>query len=128
MRPKQATDQVIQICELIKLYPLNKRDRSNLSNYLYGVQPRGVKDAAAAIQESEGPKLSSKTYRQLYETASGFIEADSTEVVLRCIDREFAGLRFDSDKSETDPWYIAPPLEQLAQIAESENIGCRGSH
>ena len=122
VRPQQATDRVIQICDLIKLYPLNKRDRSNLSAYLYGVRPRGVKGAAAAIQEYEGPKLRGKTHRQLYEIASGFIEADSVAEALRCIDKGFAGLRFDSDKSETDPWYIAPPLEQIAQIAESENM------
>lgn len=123
MRRQQATDRAIQICDLIKLYPLNKRDRSNLSDYLFSERPRSVEEAAAAIEEYAGPKLSGKSHRQLYETASGFIEADTVAAALRCIDKGFTGLRFDSDKSETDPWYIAPPLEQLAQIAESEDMG-----
>ena len=42
VRPQQATDRVIDICDLIKLYPLNKRDRSNLSQYLmFGVNYSG---------------------------------------------------------------------------------------
>ena len=40
VRPQQATDRAIQICDLIKIYPLNRRDRSNLSEYLYRVRPR----------------------------------------------------------------------------------------
>ena len=126
VRPQQAMDRAIQICDLIKLYPLNKRDRSNLNDHLYRVRPRSVTEAVAAVEEYEGPKLSGKTHRQLHETASGFIEAETVAAALRCIDKGFAGLRFDSDKSETDPWYIAPPLEQLAQIAESEDMDADG--
>ena len=122
VRPQQATDRAIRICDLIKLYPLNKRDRSNLSEYLYRVRPRSITQAAAAIEGYDGPKLSGKTHRRLYETANGFIGADTVAAALRSIDKGFAGLRFDSDKSETDPWYIAPPLEQLAQIAEGEDM------
>lgn len=126
VRPQQATDRTISICDLIKRYPLNKRDRSNLSDYLYSVRPRSVAEAAAAIEGYAGPKLTGKTHRQLYETAGGFIGADTVAAALRAVDHGFAGLRFDSDKSETDPWYIAPPLEQLAQIAEGEDMNAEG--
>ena len=122
VRPQQATDQAIDICDLIKLYPLNKRDRSHLSRYLYRVRPRKVTEAVAAVEGYDGPKLSGKTHRRLYETASEFIGSDTVAAALQSIHKGFAGLRFDSDKSETDPWYIAPPLEQLAEIAESENL------
>ena len=122
VRPQQATDRAVQICDLIKIYPLNNQDRSNLSSYLYGVRPRSVSNAVAAIEKYEGPALRGKTHQQLCQTASGFFEAQTVAAALRCIDKDFSGLRFDSDKSVTDAWYIAPPLEQLAQIAESEDM------
>ncbi|MCY3818847.1 MAG: ATP-dependent helicase [Gammaproteobacteria bacterium] len=123
VRPQQATDRVIDICDLIKLYPLNKRDRSNLSQYFSRVRPKSVAQAVAAIEDYGGAKLSGKTHRQLHEIAGDFIGADNVAAALRSIAKGFSGLRFDSDKSETDPWYIAPPLEQLAQIAEGEEMG-----
>ena len=126
VRPQQATDRAISICDLIKHYPLNKRDRSNVSEYLYRVRPRSVAEAVAAIKKYAGAKLSGKTHRQLHETAQAFIEAGTVAAALRAIDKGFTGLRFDSDKSETDAWYIAPPLEQLAQIADGEDMGADG--
>lgn len=120
VRPQQATDRAIQICDLIKLYPLNRRDRSNLNEYLYRERPRNVRQATVAIDGYDGPKLRGKTHRQLYEAASEFIIAGTVADALRVIAGQFTGLRFDIDKSETDVWYIAPPLEQLAQIAEGE--------
>ena len=122
VRPQQATDQAIDICDLIKLYPFNKRDGSRLSRYLNRVRPRKVTEAVAAVEGYDGSKLSGKTHRQLHEVASEFIGADTVTAALQSIHKGFAGLRFDSERSETDPWYIAPPLLQLAEIAESEDM------
>ena len=66
-RPQLATDRAIAICDLIKLYPLNKRDRSNLNKYLARARPRKVTQAVAAIEGYDEPKLSGKAHQYLYE-------------------------------------------------------------
>ena len=41
---------------------------------------------------------------------------------LRCIAGEFDGLQFDRERAEDDVFFTAPPLEQLAEICESEGF------
>ena len=122
LRPQQAAEQSINICDFIKRYPLNRRDRSNLSDQVYRARPRNVAEAVSAIAGYDGPNLSGKTHEQLWKTASDFIDAVDVSHALREIHSGFTGLRLDADKADNDAWYIDPPLEQLAQIAEGEGM------
>ena len=122
VRTAQATDRAIKICDFIKRYPLNRNDRSNLSDHIVRRRPRRVTDAVAEIASYGGPNLRGKTAQQLYDTASSFITSDSVADALRQVQRGFTGLSFDYDKADTDVWFSAPPLEQISEIAESENM------
>ena len=126
LRSRQAADQAISICNFIKRYPLNKRDRSNLGDYLYRARPRSVEEAISAIAGYDGPKLSGKTHEQLWQIAIDFADAGNVADALRKIDAGFTGLRLDADKADSDAWFIDPPLEQLAQIAQGEDMDAQG--
>lgn len=121
-RPTQVIEDVIEICNFLKKYPLSKRDKSNLQVHLQSFKPRKTSEAVLKIREYDGTKLSGKTHEQMYEEASEFVNAEELPQAIICINDNFDGLSFDPERAEEEIFYTAPPLEQLAQIAESEGF------
>ena len=119
-RPGRAVKDALTICNLIKKFPLNRRDSPNLERHLQDNRPRSTDEAIEFIADYAGTPLSGKSHSELHETAVAFVAADSVPDAIRIIDQRFAGLTFDRDKQEESIWYAAPPLIQLAEIAESE--------
>ena len=62
----------------------------------------------------------------MHEIASGFLKATKMWDAIRSIDDEFDGLQFDLERSQEDIYYSDPPLKQLANIAENENLDVGG--
>ena len=120
VRPGQAANEALTICNLIKRFPLNRKDQPNLKNHLQRARPTTTADAVRAIADYSGPPLSGKSHEELHDTAHTFLSADSLYDAIRVIDKNFAGLSFDRDKQEESIWHTAPPLLQLADIVESE--------
>ena len=123
MRPGQAVNEALVICNLIKRFPLNRRDQPNLKNHLQRARPRTTVEAVQAIADYAGASLSGKSHDELYNTANTFLSACSLHEAIRIIEQDFAGLSFDRDKQEESIWHTAPPLLQLAEIAETEGYG-----
>ena len=121
-RPGQAVNDALLICNLIKRFPLNRKDSPNLKNHLQRVRPRTTMDAVQAIASYAGAPLSGKSHTDLHKVADAFLSADSLSEAIEVIDEEFAGLSFDWDKQEESIWHTAPPLLQLAEIAEDEGF------
>ena len=121
-RPAQAVNDALLICNLIKRFPLNRRDNPNLKTHLQRVRPRTTMDAVQAIARYSGVPLSGKSHTDLHEVANAFLSADSLSEAIEVIDEKFAGLSFDWDKQEESIWHTAPPLSQLAEIAEDEGF------
>ena len=118
----QVTEDAIAICNLIRRRPLSKKNRDDLSRYLRSSNPKTAIDAVATLRDYDGPKLSGKTHQQLHEAANDFINAQRVHGALRSISDGFDGLQFDRERAADDVFYTAPPLEQLAAIAESEGF------
>ncbi len=121
-RTYQVTDDAIEICNLIKWYPLNKKDRRVLSTHLRRSSTRTTVEAVVEIADYHGPKLRGKTHQALHAIANEFVKAKRLPDAIRIIDDKFTGLHFDQEKAEEDPWYTDPPLKQLADISENENL------
>jgi DNA helicase-2/ATP-dependent DNA helicase PcrA len=121
-RTAQAVNDALLICNLIKRFPLNRKDSPNLKTHLQRVRPRTTMDAVQAIASYTGAPLSGKSHTDLYEVADAFLSSDSLSEAIKVIDEEFAGLSFDWDKQEESIWHTAPPLLQLAEIAEDEGF------
>ena len=120
LRPNQVLDDTTKICDLIKLYPMSKKNREDLRRYLRKAGPKSVTEAAYLLKYYDGPKLSGKTHLQLQDTATGFLNAGSVANALRSIGSGFSGLKFDAAKD--DIFFTAPPMSQLADIAENERF------
>lgn len=121
-RTRQVVDDTIKICDLIRRRPFSKKDSLNMSKHLTSARPITVKDAVSAIKDYSAEKLSGKTHLELHEVASEFVAANQVSDAIRVIAKEFDGLQFDFERAEDDVFYTAPPLEQLAGIAEGENL------
>ena len=119
-RPGQAVNDALLICNLIKRFPLNRRDFPNLKGHMQRERPRTTNDAVRAIANYTGASLSGKSHNDLHKAANAFLSADTLPEAIEVIDQDFAGLSFDRDKQEESIWHTAPPLLQLAEIAESE--------
>ena len=119
-RPNQAADDALVICNLIKRFPLNRKDAPNLRRHIQRERPRTTEIAVQTISNYGGASLSGKSHKDLYKAASAFLSAGSLPDAIKVIDQDFAGLSFDRDKQEESIWHTAPPLLQLAEIAESE--------
>ena len=121
-RSGRAVNDALLICNLIKRFPLNKKDSPNLKNHLQRERPRTTMDAVQAIASYTGASLSGKSHTDLHEVADAFLSSDSLSEAIKVIDKEFAGLSFDWDKLEESIWHTAPPLQQLSEIAEEEGF------
>ena len=121
-RPGQGVNDALLICNLIKRFPLNRKDSPNLKKHLQRVRPRTTMDAVQAIASYTGAPLSGKSHTELYKVADAFLSADTLSEAIKVIDEQFAGLRFDWDKQEESIWHTAPPLQQLAEISEDEGF------
>ncbi len=121
-RLAQVVADAIDICNLIRRRPLGKKDKDNLTRYLRRSKPQSVAEAITTVKDYDGDKFSGKTHKQLYDIASDFLDTEQVSDALRSIDRGFDGLQFDSEKAEDDVFFTAPPLEQLADIAEEEDF------
>ena len=121
-RPGQAVNDALVICNLIKRFPLNRKDSPNLKNHLQRARPRTTVEAVQAITSYTGASLSGKSHTDLYKVADEFLSAETLSGAIEVIENEFAGLRFDWDKQEESIWHTAPPLQQLAEIAEDEGF------
>ena len=119
-RPGQAVNDALSICNLVKRFPLNRKDAPNLKNHIQRERPRSTNDAVRSIATYTGPALSGRSHTDLHKVADAFLNAESLPEAIEIVNREFAGLSFDRDKQEESIWYTAPPLLQLAEIAESE--------
>ena len=124
-RAAQAVNAALTICSFMRRFPesrSSKSDNNKLKSHLQGVRPSTVAEAIDEIKNYSGPDLSGKPHTRLHNEASKFVNANSLANAIINIKDDFNGLRFDFQKSEEDIYFKHPPLEQLAQIAESEEL------
>ena len=121
-RPVQAVEDAMEICNLIKRFPFNKKDGANLRSHFRKLRPGSTVEAVSSIGAYDGPALKGKTHLQLHESAEDFVNSPSLAEAIRSVSKSFSGLRFDQERAEEDVWYTDPPLDQLAEIAESDRL------
>ncbi len=120
--PGRCAEDVLEVFDLIKRFPLNKKDRNNLRSHMMRSRAETPREALASISEYAGPSLSGKQADDLFTAAAGFLGDESLARAISVLSGEFAGLSFDQEKAEADVWYTAPPLQQIADIAKAERL------
>ena len=121
-RSTQVINDVIEICNFIRRRPFGKGDEGNVRTYLGNAKSQTVASAASEMKDYDGQPLRGKSHQQLHDSAVTFVNAEDVSNAIRVISKEFDGLQFDFERAEDDVFYTAPPLEQIADIAEGENL------
>ena len=124
--PPRSTSRVISalldLCDLVKRYPLSKLDRENLRKYLIRKRPGSVAEGAEFLASYEGNiKRSTATAEEMAKALGAFFVAQSVSETLDVLADEFEGLQYDFGKSEDDIFYTDPPFKYLAQFAKEYN-------
>lgn len=121
-RASRIMDDLITVLNLIRKAPFSKKNDGSVRQFLKACGARTCLDAAVALAQYNGSKLSGKTHKQLSEVAQTFFKCAEAWQAISCAADKFDGLRFDYEKSEDDVWYADPPLKQLADLARDERL------
>lgn len=117
----QVIDNVVELCNLAKRYPLSKKDRESLKSYLVQERPRAITEAIGKLAGYRGP-LKGKNADgdmsiQFAEKIATFIQAQDVTSSLNALADPFEGLQTDLGKAEDDVFYVDPPFLHLAEYA-----------
>jgi len=125
-RPPFGPDPIeamLKICDLVKRYPLSKRDRARLKTHLVQAKPRSLYDACIALYDYRGPLKGRRNQDgemsfRFFEAIHEFLGAGSIADTIRAISDSFEGLQRDYGKSLDDIFYADPPFLYLSEYAE----------
>ena len=121
-RGRKVLEDAMNVLIRVKKFPFNKKDEGNVRSYLQELRARTTRGAVEGMAKYNGESLSGRTHEYLADKAGNFMTAGDVATAIRAIGEGFAGLRFDFEKAEDDIWFTAPPLTQLADMAESEGM------
>ena len=121
-RPLRIINDAIEALGRVKRFPFSRSDEANVRKHLQALGAGTTVEAMRGIASYAGPVLSGKAPAQLARAADDFTGAENIADAVRAIADGFAGLWFDFEKAEDDVWYADPPLKQLADMAESEEM------
>ena len=122
-RPSQVAEDVLQLCDLVKRYPLSKVDKENVRKHLQASRPTSVESAVGVLADYRGNLKGSNTNGQMSVTMAEaireFLAAETVRDTLLTLGAGFEGLQTDMGKAEDDIFYTDPPFFQLAEFASS---------
>lgn len=120
MRRTRVLNDALYVLNQVRRFPFSKKDEGNVKKHLQAFGGETVVEAVRGISSYAGPALRGKSPVQLATVAGNFVAKQVAAEAIRAIADGFSGLRFDFEKAEDDVWFVAPPLRQLADLAESE--------
>ncbi len=122
-RRVRALDDAMEVLAGLRKFGFtNKKDKENVRKHLQTSDARTPGEIVRHIALYNGPELRGKTPSQLASEAKNFINTDNVADAIRAIADKFSRLRYDFEKAEDDVWFVAPPLKQLADMAENEDM------
>jgi DNA helicase-2/ATP-dependent DNA helicase PcrA len=114
-------EPVLKLCDMLKRYPLSKKDRGELKAFLLNRRPKSIREAVNLIYEYRGPlkgdNVGGSMSKHFFEAIKGFLEAESLSDSIRSMSDDFDGLQKDYGKSLDDIFYADPPFTFLADFA-----------
>lgn len=117
----QAVDSFLELCNVVKRYPLSKADRETLRKHLNTANPRTVLDCIDALSsyrgKLKGPNTNGKMAISMAEAIEGFLYTETVSDSLTEMGESFQGLQLDIGKAEDDIFYVDPPFLHLAEYA-----------
>jgi len=119
----QVVTDLLKLCDLVKRYPISKREKEDLRSYLQRSRSRTISSAIEALAEYRGPlkgkNEGGKMSLAMAEAARQYIDATTVSNALLKLSECFEGLRYDFGKAEEDIFFTDPPFLQLAEYAST---------
>ena len=110
----QAVDSFLELCNVVKRYPLSKADREALRKHLNESNPRTVRAAIEGLASYQGklkgPNKDGKMALSMAEAIKDFLDTETVSDSLIEMGESFQGLQLDIGKAEDDIFYADPPF------------------
>lgn len=120
-RSRQVVLDVVGLCDLVKRYPLSKKDRTALETWLMRQAPRSYADGLDALARYRGPLKGPNEDGAMSEAFARAIRlllwAESVSDAIDAISVTMSGLDKDYGKSQEDIFYSDPPFFYLSRFA-----------
>lgn len=117
----QVVDDIMQLCNVVKRYPLNKGDREALRRHLTQVGASNLDGALDALSKYRGPLKGANPDGRISvgmaDSIRAFLAATTVADALLMMGAHFEGLQIDLGKAEDDIFYTDPPFLHLAEYA-----------
>jgi DNA helicase-2/ATP-dependent DNA helicase PcrA len=117
----QVVEDLLELCNLVKRYPLNRTERETLKRNLQQCSPSTMVSAVEALAGYRGP-LKGKNAKGamslcMAEAVAEFLGASTVSDTLTKLGAHFEGLQLDMGRAADDIFYVDPPFFQLAEYA-----------
>ena len=121
IRSPSLVDDVMELCNLVKRYPLKKAEREALAAHLRASRPRSYDDALDALAAYRGALKTANedgsASLTFAATLRALLSAPSVKAAIDALSAGFAGLDQDYGKSQEDIFYSDPPFLYLSEFA-----------
>ncbi len=118
----QIVNDIVDLCDLVKRYPLNRKNKQGVLRHLHQAFPRDIRSAIEALEQYDGELKGKNHGRQMSiemaDAISDFVSSHTVADTLHTLSDCFEGLHYDMGKAEEDIFYTDPPFLQLAKYAE----------
>jgi len=117
----QIVEDILELCSLVKHYPLSRTEWSGLKRHLQQRSPSNMVAAIEALTDYRGP-LKGKNSNgsmslQMGLAVAEFLTASTVSEALTKLGVHFEGLQLDMGRAADDIFYVDPPFFQLAEYA-----------
>jgi DNA helicase-2/ATP-dependent DNA helicase PcrA len=117
----QIVEDLLELCSLVKRYPLNRTERATLKRHLQECGPSTMASAVEALAGYTGPlkgrNSDGNTSLRMAEAVAEFLVASTVSDALTKLGARFEGLQLDMGRAADDIFYVDPPFFQLAEYA-----------
>lgn len=115
----QIVEDTLELCSLVKRYPLNRTERATLKRHLQQCGPSTMVAAVEALAEYTGPlkrrNSNGNTSLGMAEAVAEFLAASTVSDTLTKLGTHFEGFQLDMGRAADDIFYVDPPFFQLAE-------------
>ena len=110
-------DDIILLLDHVHRYPMNRKDKSILRDYLITGYYQMYEGAVETLKPlSEGKRIS-KLDGEAIDALTAFFKTQTAEDMLNCVDKYFDGFQQDYQKSDDDIFFSDPPFAELAAFS-----------
>lgn len=122
-RPEYCIEDFLKLCNLVKSYPLSKKDKGNIRNHLLKSSPETLQECITQFYYYKG-KIKNRWNKdgemtlRFMEAIQPLLTSTSVSKSIELIGEKFEGMQKHYPKSDEDIFYKDPPFSFLIDYAK----------